>query len=100
VPSGDVDHAHIEDATDGDVARHVRVPCDVKIRTGRVRARDAYAEAGVDHVQCDVRAGAHEGRLVGPLKVKEAVGGHFLLFWEVFSCKVGLKSTLEEILIG
>ncbi len=74
---GDVDHAHVEDASDRYVGGHVRVPGDVKIRTGRIGSRDAYAEAGVDHVQCDVRCGADEGRLVGTLKVKEAVGGHF-----------------------
>jgi len=85
VARGDVDHAHVEDASDRDVGGHVRVPGDVKIRTGRVGSRDAYAEAGVDHVQCDVRCGADEGRLVGPLKVKEAVGGHFfLVLGEVF----------------
>lgn len=74
---GDVDHAHVEDASDRYVGGHVRVPGDVKIRTGRIGSRDAYAEAGVDHVQCDVRCGADEGGLVGALKVKEAVGGHF-----------------------
>jgi len=104
VPSGDVDHAHVEDASDRYVGGHVRVPGDVKIRTGRVGSRDAYAEAGVDHVQCDVRCGADEGRLVGTLKVKEAVGGHFFLLLrevKIFgkklngSCKVGC--TLEEI---
>lgn len=81
---GDVDHAHVEDASDRDVGGHVRVPGDVKIRTGRVGSRDAYAEAGVDHVQCDVRCGADEGRLVGTLKVKEAVGGHFFLLLEEY----------------
>lgn len=95
MPSGDVDHAHVEDASDRYVGGHVRVPGDVKIRTGRVGSRDAYAEAGVDHVQCDVRCGADEGRLVGTLKVKEAVGGHFfLLLGEVF-LNEDLTATLQ-----
>ena len=78
MPSGDVDHAHVEDASEIHVRADEAVADHVEVRGGVV---DTHTDISRGRIYDGVGCGAHalEGDLIDVGKVEVTVGRHFLL---------------------